>query len=95
MSAADISPTTTGAAIWTHIIQPDKNDLSPEMAQYILKLDFGNADHKRMEKLSAKAQKGTLTESERAALEEYVRVSDLLAIWQSKARRCLVGHGDE
>lgn len=95
MSAADISPTTTGAAIWTHIIQPDKNDLSPEMAKYILKLDFANKNHKRMEKLSAKAQQGTLRERERAELEEYIRVSDLLAILQSKARRCLRGPGDE
>lgn len=95
MSAADLSPTTTGAAIWTQIIQPDKNDLSPEMAKYIMKLDFGGKDHKRMEKLSAKAQRGTLSECERAELEEYIRVSDLLAILQSKARRCLRGHGDE
>ena len=42
-----------------------------------------------MEALSLKAQQGTLTSKERADLEEYVRVSDLLAILQSKARTSL------
>ncbi|MBV8076429.1 MAG: hypothetical protein JO284_08530 [Planctomycetaceae bacterium] len=38
---------------------------------------------------SAKAQEGTLTKAERAELEEYLRVSDLLALLQSKARLSL------
>jgi hypothetical protein len=81
--------TTTSAVIWKHIIQPEKDDLSPDTARYILNMDFRQADHKRMEKLNAKAEEGTLTRKERADLEEYIRVSDLLAIMQSKARRSL------
>lgn len=81
--------TTTGALIWKNIIEPEKDDLPPVAARYILKMSFRESDHKRMEKLSSKAQKGTLTERERSLLEEYIRVSDLLAIMQSKARRSL------
>jgi hypothetical protein len=47
-----------------------------------------------MEKLSARAQKGTLTDKERAELEEYIRVADLIAIMQSKARRSLRRHAN-
>ena len=39
--------------------------------------------------LSAKAQTGTLKKKEREELTEYLRVADLLAVLQSKARRSL------
>ncbi len=87
--------TTTGAVIWKNIIEPEKDDLPPVAARYILKMDFRESDRKRMEKLSAKAQKGTLSADERSVLEEYIRVSDLLAIMQSKARRSLRRHRNE
>ena len=93
--AAESMSTTTGAVIWKNIIEPEKDDPPPVTARYILKMDFRESDHKRMEKLSAKAQKGTLTAEERSVLEEYIRVSDLLAIMQSKARRSLRRHRNE
>jgi hypothetical protein len=37
--------------------------------------------------LRSKANEGTLTEAEEAELEAYINVSDLLALWQSKARQ--------
>ena len=55
----------------------------------ILKLDFDPEDHERVEMLSAKAQKGSLTPQERAELEEYIRVNNELMILQSKARLSL------
>jgi len=42
-----------------------------------------------MTELSAKASAGTLTAAEGAELDEYLRVADLLALMQSKARRSL------
>ena len=82
-------PITTEADIWRNVFTPNKDDFPPEMARYVLQLDFRESDHKRMEKLSLKAQKGSLTNTERAELDRYIRVSDLLAIMQSKARRSL------
>ena len=42
-----------------------------------------------MGQLSAKAGTGKLTDRERAELVEYIRVADLLALLQSKARKSL------
>jgi len=85
-----ISPVST--AIWAHVIEPEEGDLSPEVARYILGLDFRKEDHRRMATLSSKAGKGTLTEAERSELTEYVRVGHQLAM-QSKARQSLKRHG--
>ena len=70
-------------------MKPDQANLTPEMARAILKLDFDPEDHRRVDELSAKAQKGTLTPEERAELEEYIRVNHELAVLQSKARLSL------
>jgi hypothetical protein len=86
------TPANTEGDIWRHVFRPEKDDFPPEMARYVLNLDFRQSDHKRMEKLSLKAQKGTLTPKEQAELDGYIRVSDLLAIIQSKARRSLKRH---
>src|SRR5947208_9085750 len=80
--------------MWTmnngeRLIEPENDDLAPEAAQYILRLDFPRKDHQRMQRLSAKAAEGTLTEKERAELHEYLQVADLLALLQSKVRRAL------
>lgn len=79
----------TASAIWSRIVKPDQANLTPELARAILKLDFDAEDHERVEKLSTKAQKGTLTAEERAELEEYIRVGNELAVLQSKARLSL------
>jgi hypothetical protein len=84
-----LSPNKTAPAIWSRIVKPDQATLTPELARTILKLDFDPEDHQRVEDLSAKAQKGTLTVGERAELEEYIRVGYELAILQSKARLSL------
>jgi hypothetical protein len=70
-------------------VKPDRANLTPEAARAILKLDFDPEDHQRVDELSAKAQKGTLTPQERAELEEYIRVGYELAVLQSRARLSL------
>ena len=55
----------------------------------ILKINFTPEDHRRVDELSAKAQKGTLTPEERAELEEYVRVDLKLTVLRSKAQMSL------
>jgi hypothetical protein len=79
----------TTPAILGRLINPDTGDLSPEAAESLLRLDFPEADHARMAELSSKAQDGALTAEEREELQEFVRVADLLAVLQSKARRSL------
>lgn len=53
------------------------------LAEGILALDFPEAEAARADELNAKANEGRLTEDQRAELEAYVNVGDLLAYWQS------------
>lgn len=79
----------SGTAILNRLIDPERDDLSVEAAQSLVRLDFPESDHARMEQLSARAAEGSLSADERDELEEYLRVADFLAVIQSKARRSL------
>jgi hypothetical protein len=76
----------TEAAIWERLIDPADHDLSPEAVRFLLRLDFRESDHARMEELAQKSNDGALTPDERTDLENYVRVGNVLALMQSKAR---------
>jgi len=77
------------AAIVGRLIQPDRGDFSPEAARELLSLRFGEEDQARMRDLSLKAQDGTLTDPERAEVENYRRVGYWLGILWSRARLSL------
>lgn len=79
----------TETAIWERVIDPNEDDLSPEAARFLLRLDFGEPDHARMQELAEKSNDGTLTEDERTELHNYVRIGNVLALIQSKARLSL------
>ncbi len=79
--------------IWNRILAPDQGDLSPEAAAFISRMDFTKPDRERVGELNEKANEGTLTNAERAELEEFIRVGDVLAAMQSKARSSLKRHG--
>jgi hypothetical protein len=65
------------------------NGLSPRLARQILDLKFSDKERERMHELAAKNQDGSLSRQESEELDNYVKVGDLLAILQSKARRLL------
>jgi hypothetical protein len=79
--------------IWKRLLKPDKPGLSKEAAKSLLNLAFSTRDRKRMNELSAKARKGTLTPAEDAELEAYIHVGFVLSMLQSKARVCLRKNG--
>ena len=66
--------------------------MKAELATYLLTLDFPRADHARYEKLAEKAQTATLTDEEKAELDDFLNVNDFLTIVQAKARASL-GNG--
>ena len=80
---------TSEAAIFGRLIQAERHDLPPELAQHILKTGFPADDRDRMNDLATKARAGSLTAEEERELQNYNLVGDLLALWQSKARRSL------
>ena len=59
------------------------------LAESILALDFPEGDAARIEELNVRANEGELTGEEEAEMEAYTNINDLLAYWQSKARRAL------
>jgi hypothetical protein len=83
------------AAILGRLIRPEQDDLSPDAARSILRLDFGAQDRVRMHELAVKAQHGTLTEADEAELASYRGVGRLLELLRSKARRSLKRAGFE
>jgi hypothetical protein len=76
-------------AILSRLIESEVESLSPEVARYILSLEFCQIDHDRMQVLAAKAREGTLTAAEQDEVESYERVGHLVALLKSKARKSL------
>ena len=80
---------TSHAAIFGRLIDSDREDLSPDLARYLLRLAFPTQDRGRISEVAAKSRAGSLNAEERSELERYNLVGDVLALWQSKARRSL------
>jgi hypothetical protein len=57
-------------------VKPDRGNLTADVARALLELDFSPRDRQRVDELSAKARDGSLKKTERAELEEYIRVND-------------------
>ena len=76
--------------ILSRLLELEGARLSPEKAQMVLSVALTPEDHERLEELGEKANEGVLTEAEREQYDAYkVRVIDLLAILQSRARMTL------
>jgi len=88
MSSQLLTPNTE-AAILSRIIQSDEQELTPEVARYLLSMKLPSTDEDRVNELSAKARAGSLTEAERQELESYLHIGTLLGVLQSKARRLI------
>jgi hypothetical protein len=79
------------AAIWARLMDSQPQDLAPEAARYLLSLGFGQRDQARMQELADRSQAGILTADEAMEFDSYLRVGNLLAVMQSKARLALGG----
>ncbi len=88
--AIEIGPSmTSDAAILSRLIRPEDDDLPVEAATAWLAIRFEGRDLDRMRELAGKNQDDRLTPAERSEMENYRRVSFLLDLIHSKARRCL------
>ena len=77
------------AAIWARLMKAQKHEVSPEAAEYLLSLAFEEGDRERMEHLAERSESGTLTNDESAEFDSYLRIGNMLAVMQSKARLAL------
>lgn len=80
---------TSEAAIFSRVWADEGQPLSATLARHVVKLRFSSDDQARMHELAAKNQQGKLSPEEIEEFDNFVRVGDLLAILQSKARRSL------
>ena len=83
------------AEILARVISPERPMLSPHAAREVLKLSFSDADRERMAALAVKARDGTLSADEQAEAAGFERISSLLGLMKSKARRSLQVSDDE
>jgi hypothetical protein len=82
-------PEPVGTAMLEQLADLDPKGISPETARKFLDLAFSPLQQERVHSLSQKARQGSLTAAEEADLNEFIRVADLLAILQSRARQAL------
>ena len=85
-------PHTSDAAILSRLIRPEDATLSPPAAEGWLAVRFEKSDLDRMHELVTKNQDDKLTLKEKTELGNYRRVSFLLDLMHSKARRSLKKH---
>src|SRR5438128_2405509 len=88
MGSQLLSPTRE-AGIWARLMRAQKDELSPEAAEFLLSVDFGKGDRQRMLQLAERSEAGTLTAEEQTEFDSYLHVGNLLAVMQSKARLAL------
>jgi len=84
----DTLATDPSAAIWQRVLE-FQGELPPSGARALLKLQFSERDHARMDELSRKARAGTLAPQEQAELDTFERLGCLLDILHAKARQAL------
>jgi uncharacterized protein YnzC (UPF0291/DUF896 family) len=80
------------AAILSRLIRPADDNFSAEASKALLAINFESTDLDRMHELVTRNQDDRLTPSEKVELENYRRISFLLDLIHSKARRSLKKH---
>ena len=91
----DVAISTSDTAILSRLIRPDAGRLSAEAAEGLLAIRFEPPDLERIRELVSRSQEDRLTPGERSELENDRRVSFLLDLLHSKARRALKAHQDD
>jgi hypothetical protein len=70
-------------------MQAQKDEITPQVAEYLLSIAFAESDRHRMEQLAERSEACTLTTEEQTEFDSYLHVGNLLAVMQSRARVAL------
>lgn len=92
MSASASASTTSDTAILSRLIRPEVDNLTVEAAEALLSFQFSKLELDRIHELIVNHQEDRLTAEEQNELANYRRVSFLLDLIHSKARRSLIKH---
>jgi hypothetical protein len=85
--AETVAPEITESSILARLLDLRSEQLTPAAAEFFLGIQFSEQDIARMNHLSDLAQEGALNTNQGAELDAYIRVGNLLALMQSRARR--------
>jgi len=83
----------TEADILTEVVAPDQPTLPHEFARAVLSVRFNDLATEKIRELLQKNNTGTITTTEKADLEKYMRVGQFLDLMQAKARVSLKANG--
>lgn len=75
--------------VWARLFASPDYPLTREVAEYLARFRFSDADNTRMEYLGERCQLGQLTEVERVEYEAFVEAGLAIGTWQSRARVAL------
>jgi hypothetical protein len=89
MSSA--TPTVTPVDILLRSIDVHPEQMTPEVAQFFLKLELSEQDRDRTAQLAEKARSGTLSALEEQEVDEYRRTGKLIELLKIKARMAVGG----
>jgi hypothetical protein len=84
-----VATTSAEADILSRLIRPENQNLSPEVARWILQLRFPDEDSARMNELASKARADSLTTEEEQQLHGYLFVGAMIDLMHSQARHFL------
>ena len=93
MEAGVVVDPKSEAAIFSRVVDRSLSHFTPETARSFLDLGFSEEDQARIHELAMRNQEETLSADEKEELRNYVKVGNLLAVFQSKARKYLKDHG--
>ena len=93
---ATLAGPITEASILSRLLDLRAANLTTAAAEFLLTIQFPDDDVARMNHLSSLAREGALTKNQKAELDSYIHVSNLLALMQSRARKRLKSqvHGE-
>ena len=89
-----VTTTNNQAEILGRAIDLHLDQLSPEVAQFIVSLELTENDANRMQELAEQARNDSLSESDQVELEEYRRCGRLIELLKLKARMILAHSGE-
>ena len=84
--STDTSISTSPVAIFARLFDPERIELSPAVAETLLRITFDQQDRDRMHELSARNRDAGLTREEEAELDSYLHVGSLLDVMHARAR---------
>ncbi len=89
------APPPGEVAIFERLLRHGKENMSPDLARYLLGLEFGEDDRARMHELAVRNQEGALSSEEWDELQGYARAGCLLGVLHVRARQALRRSGKD